>query len=114
MHVQISLSTKLGFQKGPVRNDIKIVKKDQLSVNQCELLLQNGCLCSFKLRMNNRTIVKTKVELVFKHAGYLKCCNQVAVTDCVIAGVVVGIAGPRSPLLPDLGLYLENRTVVMG
>lgn len=36
-------------------------------------------------------------------------------TECATAGVVVvGTGGSCSPFLPDLDLYLANRTVVMG
>lgn len=73
-------------------------------------------MCSFKLNTISQNTVKTKVVIAcFQTRGYLKCCNQAAVTDCVIADVVVvGTVGSRSPFLPDLDLYLENRTVVTG
>lgn len=44
--------------------------------------------------------------------GYLKCCNQAVVSDCVIAGdVVVRAIGFHVLLLPDLDLYIYREGV---
>lgn len=69
------------------------------------------------LNIISQTIVKIKINITcFKTCSFLNCFNQAGPTDCVIAVVVLDVVTVdfRSPIIPDLDLYLENSTVVMG